>query len=380
MENSTAFIEDAVGQELNVAAEWWANKLKVPQPQDNGDGLQSALTTIVSHKNFTRIPDDLVGLFKIKLRDELLKGHARVSFKPDAPRSTFGGFGTDYGPDGCLWRAGEQAGVKIHSTTFPIKTIMWIKPGKVTVSQGYRAEVKTIYTGLVIPKSLDLEFELAKITAVKECSDGWEISREDVGCFYIDSKYGVQPKVGATAKFYGRGFGHVVRGVDIDDKEVYYRTPKEQEALHKQQCAAHNVEQKETFEKNKAELDADYDALPPVFKARIDKFRQNNADFRWKYEGYEMFCCKEAVKIATAFNTPEAIKEFKEHGWEKQKAVLPGLGDGHSGNTFGAACYLAQLYIVRPNDVVKVHGALAPLVGSEEYGCVPKDNVPVCVG
>jgi hypothetical protein len=33
--------------------------------------------------------------------------------------------------------------------------------------------------------------------------------------------------------------------------------------------------------------------------------------------------------------------------WDEQKKLVPGLDDGHSGNTFGMACRLAIAYLPR---------------------------------
>jgi len=118
--------------------------------------------------------------------------------------------------------------------------------------------------------------------------------------------------------------------------------------------------------KQKDSLDADYESLPQIFKNRIYQFRTLNPEFRVKYESYEMFCCKEAVKISAAFSTSEEIDSFAKLSHEEQiKSVQ--LGDGHSGNTFAFACFLAKTYIDSPNYITKINGALAPLVGSEEY-------------
>jgi hypothetical protein len=84
--------------------------------------------------------------------------------------------------------------------------------------------------------------------------------------------------------------------------------------------------------------------------------------------------------IAGAFadrkGDPESLKVsldgFRALDWEAQKTIVPDLDDGHSGNTFGAALCLAHLYLTEPEAVAGVMGALAPLVGSEEYGCVPR--------
>ena len=102
--------------------------------------------------------------------------------------------------------------------------------------------------------------------------------------------------------------------------------------------------------------------------------RRNNPDFRWKYESYEMMCCTQAVLMADKFPNQELLKEFKDLNYKKQKRMLPGLDEGHSGNSFGCACFLAKLYVnKRYDDIIKMHGALAALVGSKEYGCVPKE-------
>ena len=53
---------------------------------------------------------------------------------------------------------------------------------------------------------------------------------------------------------------------------------------------------------------------------------------------------------------------------DKQKMIVP-IDDGHSGNTFGCAVMLAILYVTSPEYIIKAHGALAPLVGCEAYGC-----------
>ena len=58
--------------------------------------------------------------------------------------------------------------------------------------------------------------------------------------------------------------------------------------------------------------------------------------------------CEDAVRIATALETPEAIKEWHGLDWDAQKAAVPELSDGHSGNSFGAACRFAMLYLTFP--------------------------------
>gem|GEM_PF-2020224 len=246
---------------------------------------------------------------------------------------------------------------------------------------------------LAIVMSKDTQFEDVVVKSVSEGS----FNRSDGWTFGIQDEWNVPIKAGDVARFYGRGIGSIVRGLDINGVQCYYRNEEQQAEENARQVANHEAEQKAEFQKNKASLDEKYNALPEVFQKRIDKFRGNNPDFRWKYEAYEMFCCEQAVVIATAIGkqlvneamaeglllqeakaviaerAPSALKEFYDMPWEKQKEAVPDLEDGHSGNTFGCAVRLASFYVSEhPENIVKLHGALAPLVGSAEYGCVAK--------
>jgi hypothetical protein len=205
---------------------------------------------------------------------------------------------------------------------------------------------------------------------VKEVSDD-SFNRDDGWTFGIQEEWGIKIKPGDVARFYGRGIGSTVRGLDINGVPCYYRTEKQQEEEHAKWVREREAEQKAEFEKNKASLDEKYNNLPAIFQRRIDKFRKNNPDFRWKYEAYEMFCCEQAVVIAKTLETVQAIENFIKLPFDAQKALVSELSKDHSGNTFGCSVRLAYLYVGElPENVVKLHGALAPLVGSKEYGCV----------
>lgn len=171
----------------------------------------------------------------------------------------------------------------------------------------------------------------------------------------------VMPHVGASIRIYGAA-GTLIRGIDINGRECFYKTPEEQVAWMKKEAARMDLEMKERYEtKEKVHLDEKYAALPELFKRRIDKFRTNNPEFRWKYEAYEMFVCTEAIKIATALNDSEKIKCFMDLPYKEQKFLVD-ISDQHSGNTMGAAIALAFIYVTNPEGVVKLHSALAPLL------------------
>lgn len=202
--------------------------------------------------------------------------------------------------------------------------------------------------------------------------DGWVLHFREGTCFLCPKESPIEPRPGMKARLFGKGFGCVVRGLSLDGVSVYYRTEDEDRIKHEEEVAERKRQRREEFEQDRENRDARFAALPEIFRKRIEKFRRNNPEFRWEYEPYEMFCCEEAVVIANALRSPEAVKDFAGKQYEEQKALVPNLGEGHSGNTFGCTVRLAYLYLSDAEAVEKMYGALAPLVGSEEYGCVAK--------
>lgn len=218
------------------------------------------------------------------------------------------------------------------------------------------------------------------IANVREEKQGWEISESDNPWFWVSKKYKIVPKVGMTAIFYNDGMTFV-RGLVFVDAEhrrwcVFYRDPEAQAAENKRQLELDVAKRKHKFERQKETLDKQYARLPEVFQRRLDKFRRNNPDFRWEFEAYEMFTCREAVRIANKFKKdPHELELLVEKkNWHELLHARMKFPKGHSGNTFGIAVFLARLYLNEPEGVVKLHGAMAPLVGSAEYGCIPRDE------
>lgn len=231
----------------------------------------------------------------------------------------------------------------------------------------------------------DTKYEDTTIASVEPESDGWGITRDDGWSFYVPNKYGVEPKVGERVRFYGDGIGRPVRGLAIDGRVLYYRTEDEERAKFEREMAEMDAKRRQDFEENRAEHDARIAALPLAFQRRLAKFQQTDPDWRWRHEGYELFTCEQAVLIAETLKSPEAVVEFQKADWADQQALVPGLSDGHSGNTFGMACRLAVWYLQRPALVILEHGTLTLLEGCERFGCphpVPADlldgfDVPV---
>lgn len=225
----------------------------------------------------------------------------------------------------------------------------------------------------------DTEYTEYVLDKVERYSDesGWSLGFDSYGFGFRDNdnESGVVPKVGDTMRQYGRGFGHAVRGLFINGQKVYYRTAEEDQAHFQRQQAKRDRESIAKWEKGRVEADARIAALPSVFRERIEAFQQKD-NWRWRYEGYELFTCEEAVKIAAHFKSRAEIAAWAELTYEEQQRVFP-LSDEHSGNTAGQARMLAALYLERPELILQMHGAMCPLVGCEDYGCyAAREKVP----
>lgn len=243
----------------------------------------------------------------------------------------------------------------------------------------------------------DDDYEDSTLTEVSEAKDGewYSLSMKSSGIgmrkAYDDNPpHGIVPKAGDTLRIYG-GFGFPARGMALNGVIVFWHSPGEEKEVHRLMVERMDAERRERFEKERPSLDAQYAALPEIFRQRIDRFRANNPDFRWEYESYELFCCTEAVKLATYLRSVEAAERYTQltqcsitdekerwyREWEEQKAIdkAAGISDGHSGNTHGAMVSLAFWYLKQPEAVAKIHGALSPLVGSFAYGDIRPDDV-----
>lgn len=221
------------------------------------------------------------------------------------------------------------------------------------------------------------QYEDHVITEVQDDGGEWLAIGIEDGCFLSveRAKLPAPIRVGQVARFYGRGFGYPVRGLDIDGLEVYYQTEDEYRQAMRMEAEIRNSARRAEADATKAERDARVATLPECFQKRIARFRRNNPDFYWEHEDYEMASCVEAVRIAKAVQTPEGVDAFYKLPWEEQRRLVEErtgekMEDGHSGNTFGMACRLAHHYLTDERLVFADHAAIAPLTGCE-CGCPP---------
>jgi hypothetical protein len=163
--------------------------------------------------------------------------------------------------------------------------------------------------------------------------------------------------------------GRPVRGLAIDGRVIYYRTEEQEKERHHQWCEEKDRKDQESYAKNKSANDERIAKLPPIFQERIREFREFNSEWGHKHEGYELFVCEQAALLADKLKTQDAVKEFHKAPWEEQKKQIPEISDDHSGNTFGAACSLASVFLTQPELIPSMHGALCSLVGCKDYRC-----------
>lgn len=196
-------------------------------------------------------------------------------------------------------------------------------------------------------------YDEGTITDARLNDDGsWSLSWKDdddlsLGCG-CPAKEGVTIEAGDRIRIYSKGFGFSFHGIDINGVEMFWRTPWERFAERVRWLAQHDREKRERFVKDQQRLDAEYEALSAPLKARIDRFRQEQPDFRIDSESYEMYACVDADVIANHLrpqveaggDPAELVKAFHDLPWEEQYVI--GLKKGHSGNTLGGACALAR--------------------------------------
>ena len=219
--------------------------------------------------------------------------------------------------------------------------------------------------------------ETMVITEVVDYDDYYSIGMNGSG-FALDAKYGFKPNVGEEITIHTKGgtFG-TIRGVDIKVnnevwKQIFWKTDEELDAEREAWLKKNEEDKQRRFAENVDKMDAQYQALPDYFKARIDRFRANNSSFRVDFEDYELFCCEQAVIIANALKTPENVENWSNS--DNRFELVPELSHDHTGNTMGCSTSLAYWYLKEPEAVQKIHGALSPLVGSKAYGDVPETN------
>lgn len=130
------------------------------------------------------------------------------------------------------------------------------------------------------------------------------------------------------------------------------------------------AQKKRDFEGEREALDRAYEALPPEFRRRFDRFRRNNPEFRWRHEDYEMMVSQEAIKLAAALGTPEAVEGFLSLGPDGMRARVPELSwDAHTQKTFAWTAQFAHTWLTDPAMIEDECAVLCSMIGCAATGC-----------
>lgn len=216
-------------------------------------------------------------------------------------------------------------------------------------------------------------------------TDGWSIS--------VETKE-IVPKAGDVVRYYSRGIGSTVRGIDIEGVQIRYESERQLILKYKKLSMREDRKRKEYFKSIESSLDEKLNELPFVFQKRIERFRQNNLNFRWEHEEGEILLAEESLKVAkflhsqtTLFNKvgmgeihpqldwayAEEVKKayniFREYSDDEMEKLIPDFIGGHSGNTFQFVFRMAVAYLTNEESIPYQHGVFYMFDGCLAYGC-----------
>ena len=209
-----------------------------------------------------------------------------------------------------------------------------------------------------------------------------------------------RPKVGMMIRVWSTGNqNHGVTLIEGDRfVPVYYKTKREMDVEHAAWIAEHQKDQRQRFVEGVSRLDTEYEKLPGPLKRRIDRFRSEDPDFRWKDEAYEMAACAEAGRLYRAAMDPatgvllkarkikipkdlslrsydqpkgEGVTDWEDtpenrlfaidqingapnsYNFKLLEELFPWIDSGHSDNTWGHAVSFARI-LVRDGEEAKL--------------------------
>lgn len=242
-------------------------------------------------------------------------------------------------------------------------------------------------------KGADIKYKDCIISAVEKDSDNSYSITTDGWSLGIDTDT-IVPKKGDVVRYYGNGVGSVIRGIDIEGVQIRYESERQLRLRYKKESMIEDRRRKDHFKSIQSSLDEKFDALPPAFQKRIERFRQNNFNFRWQHEESEILLAEEALRVAqflhsqtTLFNkvgigevhpqlhwaykaeVERVYDIFREYTEDDMEKLIPDFGGGHSGNTFYFVFKIAFCYLTDDQHIPFVHGVFSMFGGCLAYGC-----------
>lgn len=133
-------------QEISAAVDWWTAQLQQPARHDAGDFEINTFAWMSGMKTYTPLSDAQLTAFRAALQQEIT---ALVELHPPLTGNPHYGaalrtVSVDYQPDDTLSKATKTADIDSFMR-FPLKTVMWIDPGYVSVRCGYGAQEEVVW-------------------------------------------------------------------------------------------------------------------------------------------------------------------------------------------------------------------------------------------
>lgn len=186
------------------------------------------------------------------------------------------------------------------------------------------------------------DLEISEVSGDKE--HGWQITYSDSWCFWVPPDSPVEPKVGMTARQYGKGLGSPVRGLYLDGQCIYYRTEDE----HKEYF------ENEFYGKDAADWLERWDSGKSVWSIEMGGLGPG-------YEQAIQITAAEILRIILAHRFDASKWAEDADVWKVDRDVIESEADktdaisklGLSGAQFGVATHLATaLYMDGPRTIM----------------------------
>ena len=134
--------------EIDAAVAWWSQQLQETSRHKTGDAMNDAfVSTVQNALNLSPLSVEQIRTFEETLRSSIITLIEESGLDLSDPLS--GSYhrvvSTDYGPEDVLAHAAGVAHITYQDFRFPMKTIMWIDPGRVLVRSGYGGQEVVIY-------------------------------------------------------------------------------------------------------------------------------------------------------------------------------------------------------------------------------------------
>ena len=117
---------------IEVAVNWWADKIGKRHPHDNGDNsTASVMACLMADISYKKSTPEQLDTFKRELKKSIEEEYAKIENRKYGKIY----LDCDYNPCIMLKESAEIAGISLNN--FPFKTSMVISENEVTVSDGY---------------------------------------------------------------------------------------------------------------------------------------------------------------------------------------------------------------------------------------------------